>query len=443
MYISITCPECGKEIEVDEAEIKRLRVCPYCKAKLKSERENGAVVSDGAQALVYSADFEIIEEAGEKVLTAYRGAGGAVIIPDGVSEMENGVFTGNESITSVVIPSSLKKVGWADFKDCKNLAFVKFQSGVEEVSGRAFEGCENLTQVELPDTLEYLGAGTFEECTKLRYNEFGGGRYLGNAQNPYFAFVDTVESESPVDLAIHSQTKLIVELGGAWERLKSVTVTGGVKKIPANAFSNCPNLQSVSVEEGVEYIGSKAFADCDSLREISLPKSLRVIFSDSFDDAVFVDRGWGLGAYLKTTENKYAVLMDCDKKQNPLWPKSPVDFEVRAEAEVIAWGAFYKKDRNGKPLNWRKITVGDNVHAISSGTFWGLEPLKKVVLGRSLNYIGSEAFLYCKKLAKIEFQVFDGWTADGEPIDPKLVKNARKMAKLLTGDWKHKILRRE
>lgn len=58
------------------------------------------------------------------VLTAYNGEGGNVVIPDGVVAIANGVFAGNETVGSVTLPASLKRIGENAFNNCPNLRYV-------------------------------------------------------------------------------------------------------------------------------------------------------------------------------------------------------------------------------------------------------------------------------------------------------------------------------
>ena len=54
-----------------------------------------------------------------------------LIIPEGTTEIPKNKYYGNPTITSVVIPKSVTKIGdWAFFK-CDNLKSIKFADGVK------------------------------------------------------------------------------------------------------------------------------------------------------------------------------------------------------------------------------------------------------------------------------------------------------------------------
>ncbi|MDE5552626.1 MAG: leucine-rich repeat domain-containing protein, partial [Muribaculaceae bacterium] len=66
-----------------------------------------------------------------------------IILPAGITTIENGAFSGAE-ITTVDIPE-----------------------GVTTIGDYAFYGCTNLTSVSLPSTLRHIGTAAFAGCTSL------------------------------------------------------------------------------------------------------------------------------------------------------------------------------------------------------------------------------------------------------------------------------------
>ena len=73
------------------------------------------------------------------------------------------------------------------------------------------------------------------------------------------------------------------------------------------------------------------------------------------------------------------------------------------------------------------VTEGD----LTGGLFLNLKGLKKVTL-EEVSSIGLGAFRGCEALESVHFAETEGWTADGEPIDPAVLADPAAAAKALT-----------
>lgn len=106
-------------------------------------------------------------------ITGYDGElAGDVTIPGKIGEytvtaIGNSAFDGNEKITSVTIPGTVKEIRQYAFRSCKNLKKITLQEGVESIGYYAFAGCTNLTEVNLPSTLNYIENLAFRSCVNL------------------------------------------------------------------------------------------------------------------------------------------------------------------------------------------------------------------------------------------------------------------------------------
>lgn len=106
-------------------------------------------------------------------ITGYDGAlAGDLTIPskigeDAVIAIGNNAFDGNEKITSVTLPGTVKEIRQYAFRGCKNLKKITLQEGVESIGYYAFAGCTNLTEVNLPTTLNYIENLAFRSCVNL------------------------------------------------------------------------------------------------------------------------------------------------------------------------------------------------------------------------------------------------------------------------------------
>lgn len=106
-------------------------------------------------------------------ITGYDGElAGDVTIPNKIGDctvtaIGNNAFDGNEKITSVTIPGTVKEIRQYAFRGCKNLKKITLQEGVESIGYYAFAGCTNLTEVNLPTTLNYIENLAFRSCVNL------------------------------------------------------------------------------------------------------------------------------------------------------------------------------------------------------------------------------------------------------------------------------------
>lgn len=205
--------------------------------KKRKESANAAKASKKPLKASPSEDFDI--ENG--ILKKYKGKGGDVVIPDGVTRIGNFAFSGCSSLTSINIPDSVTSIGERAFSGCSSLTSINIPDSVTEIGIGAFSDCNELTSAVIPDGVKSIKPITFERCGKLAHITIPSG---------------------------------VTEIGdGAFEycvRLKNVTIPGGVMRIGENAFHACRKLQSITIPKSVERIGKDAFCDCCGLESISV-----------------------------------------------------------------------------------------------------------------------------------------------------------------------------
>lgn len=92
---------------------------------------------------------------------------GSIILPSGMTKINNPGFTGCTKLTSVTLPETLKTIGGKAFKGCSSLKSIIIPNSVTSISGSAFDSCTALTYVKLPDGIMELSESTFRDCTAL------------------------------------------------------------------------------------------------------------------------------------------------------------------------------------------------------------------------------------------------------------------------------------
>ena len=174
-----------------------------------------------------------------------------VIIPEGVTTIEERAFFHCEKLRAVVLPRSIQSIGPEAFSGCPGLqdnnGFVIIgdrlfnyygtaaepvvPEGVRVIEAGAFRQRLNLTGVTLPESLEQIGEGAFDRCSQLT----------------------------------------------------RIRIPGGVQSIGELAFSECENLKTVTVAEGVKTLSDSCFSGCEKLQRLTLPASVKAIGLWAFD----------------------------------------------------------------------------------------------------------------------------------------------------------------
>lgn len=187
------------------------------------------IVYYGKSACAYKGDFKANET-----------------IKDGTVVVADGLFYGDEELTSIDIADSVEYIGSMAFEECINLREVKLPKSLYTICEETFYGCESLESITLPDVVN-IGESAFAHCISLK---------------------NIVIPES-------------VEFG-----------------IDDSAFLNCTSLQEVTVNGNIQQIGSAVFMNCENLKSINIPKSVESIGNDVFE---FCDN-----VTIKCYENSYA-----------------------------------------------------------------------------------------------------------------------------------------
>ncbi|MBR4119020.1 MAG: leucine-rich repeat protein [Bacteroidales bacterium] len=217
-------------------------------------------------------------------MTALKG----IEIPSMVTHLKEGLLSGDENITSIVIHPAVVSMESYLFRNCKRLASVTFEDAPETLS--VSWGASNSNY------------GLFRDCP---IETLYLGRWLSyNTESPErspFYSISTLknltfgENVGVVDKYMFSYCSGLEELYlpdnigsvGLWgfrgcSSLKSVRFSNNLSQISDYAFSGCSSLDNVSFPASMTSVADNSFSNCTSLRNLDLGESLMIIGPSAF-----------------------------------------------------------------------------------------------------------------------------------------------------------------
>ncbi len=88
--------------------------------------------------------------------TVVCGVNGNVVIPDGVTFINEWAFEGYGGLTDITIPSNVTNIGVCAFRDCGALTNIVFLGDVPEIAEYAFDGLPEITECSPSDVVDVV-----------------------------------------------------------------------------------------------------------------------------------------------------------------------------------------------------------------------------------------------------------------------------------------------
>ena len=279
------------------------------------------------------------------------------------------------SITSIVIPNSVKTIGSGAFFQCAELKFVKLPNQLTEIEDETFCNCVSLTSIDIPEGVTSIGYEAFYGCRELKEANipssvvhFGSGVfcYAGFTSMPKLP-----ETLTTIPYAIFQSCPL-----------KSVEIPQNITSIEGCAFNDCL-ITEVEIPAKVTHIGVAAFSGCRNLSSIVIPDNVKDI---------------ELNAFMDCSNLKTATL------SNNLSSLSEGVFRKCASLDSIVIPNGVKKiglTAFSECKSLRSISIPETVDSIDEMAFYRCSSLSSIIIPNNLNYIGRGAFRECSGLTSI------------------------------------------
>lgn len=286
-----------------------------------------------------------------------------VVIPEGVTHINEYAFAGLTALEEVVLPSTLVNIGVGAFYGCENLKKINLEH-VKFINANAFSG----PLKEIMDNTGKVVDSYYAACS-LQTIKLDNINAIGN-----YAFKDCDLQE--VVLPESSQSLGI----GAFmnnKYLDSVTFLADKVKIGSNVFQGCSQLSAIYINAAV--IPSYAFDGCEALWDVTFGKDVAVIGEFAF-------RGTNVSAF---KEDGSALTLEQDgaivTKDGELTLVAPnYSGNVTTNATSIATGAFADNNKIYR-------VYANNAERVGAYAFADCTQLREVQLA-NVTEIGDYAF---------------------------------------------------
>ncbi|MGN0460095.1 MAG: leucine-rich repeat domain-containing protein [Ruminococcus sp.] len=328
--------------------------------------------------------------------------GTTLIIGEGITELEpfSCMFLG--SISSVVLPDSLKKIGRFAFLECDNLTTI-YGKNVEKIDGGAFYNCPKLKSVSFPNAVDlsdnichpYLNIDEHDDWPRNFPDTFNVGAF--NYCNE-LTTVNIPKAEKIGARTFYGCLNL--------KTINSNNTLSDVTEIGASAFYNCQSLKKISLPKVQSLYSSKTmlktaayegtFYNCESLESINIPKVTKIGANTFFNckklkkinssNNLSKVTELGSGAFAKCSSLEKISLPKVEKLLMAKWTED----NVREGNSAPDISEYYDDD------DYYVVYYGDKYY----GTFQGCSSLKSISIPQ-VKVVGARAFYGCSSLKSI------------------------------------------
>ena len=223
-------------------------------------------------------------------------------------EFENGVMTISGTGAMYELDRRAYGVVWAKGIGINEITTLKVGEGITSVTG--FYDCTNLTSVSLPSTLKRVDYRAFYRCLKLTSITIPQGVISIRSNAFYGSGLKSIVLPEGVDSIGYCAFENCQDL-------RSISLPSTLIFIGHSAFENCKSLESLNIPNSVKTLGQDMFMGDEKLTAIVFPDDKPAIDLSSY-------RGPGM-EYLNTLGLRYTPSVTSVRGNNGPCPKYVIE----------------------------------------------------------------------------------------------------------------------
>lgn len=194
-------------------------------------------------------------------------------------------FTKCTKLQRLILPDTIRRIGFSAFEGCKKLYSINIPQGVECIESSTFKNCEALGNITIPDSVKEICGSAFEGAVLFYPVDFDGSNVESIGARAFYniGFSAFYPEFNETTFIFNENLKEIAPYAFYRSTLTYIELPEGIEKIGDYAFYsyNCRFLKSVSFPNTLKSIGDYAF-QYTKLTELDLPESLEHIGIEAF-----------------------------------------------------------------------------------------------------------------------------------------------------------------
>jgi len=313
------------------------------------------------------------------------------------------------------------------------------KEGTRIICDRAFLWCDSLSEIVIPSSVTSIGDRAFSRCFSLKYISIPKS-VIGLNGNPFDEWYGKLECLSPNfvyedDILFNKDKSRIISFRNqniksyvipssvtsiddsafsCCRSLSEIVIPSSVTSIDDSAFSCCRSLSEIVIPSSVTSIGDWAFVGCSSLSEIVIPSSVTSIGEGAFSSCSFLS---DIVIPTSVTSIGDCAFSGCDSLKYISIPKSVICLNGNPFAEwkgkleclspnfVYEDDVLFNKDKSRiisfRNQNVKLYVIPSSVTSIGDRAFSSCRSLSEIVIPSSVTSIGDRAFSSCRSLSEI------------------------------------------
>lgn len=318
-----------------------------------------------------------INKIGDSAFRECTGLTGIFTIPLGVTSINNSTFSGCKSLTSIVIPAGVLSIGQYSFWNCTSWSGnVVLPTSLQNITQGAFNSCTSLSAITIPTTTTNIDPDAFQNCS---------ASITINASNPNYS------SDNGLFFDKNKTTLFLCPTS----KTGSYTIPTTVTLIQSYAFQGCGSLASVNIPAATTTIGESAFYKCSANLVVGSGNPNYA----SEDGVLFNKQKTTLIQCPLSKAGSYSIpsgvesvgmyaFRDCNSLNSLTFPNTIIS---------VGTYAFWKCTGLTGALN-----LPSSLKTIGGGSFQDCSGITSIILPTTITSIASNAFDGCSGLKLVE-----------------------------------------